>query len=65
MNLRESYKTAKPATTKGEHPTFQIGDVVVMEEGDMPRSSWRLGKVEGLIRGNDNQVRGVHVKTSE
>ena len=32
---------------KGEHLTIQIGDVVVMEEGNMPRSSWRLGKVEG------------------
>ena len=38
--LEESYK---PATT------IQIGDVVVNEEGNMPRSSWRLGKVEGLI----------------
>ena len=39
VNLRESHKTVKPATTKGEHPTVQIGDVVVMEEGNMPRSS--------------------------
>ena len=57
MNLRESYKTV---TAKGEHPTIQIGDVVAMEEGHMPRSSWRLGKVEGLIKGHDNQVRGAH-----
>ena len=65
VNLRESHKTAKPATTKGEHPMVQIGDVVVMEEGNMPRSSWRLGKVEGLIKGHDNQVRGAHVKVAK
>ena len=61
-NLRESHK---PATTKGEHPTIQIDDIVVMEEWNMPRSSWRLGKVEGLIKGHDNQVRGAHEKVAK
>ena len=56
-NLRESHKIAK---TKGEHTTVQIGDVVVMEERNILRSSWKLGKVEGLIKGHDNQVRGVY-----
>ena len=55
MNLRESHK---PATTKGEYPLIQTGDVVVLKEGNMPRSSWRLGKIEGLIKGHDNQVSG-------
>ena len=32
----------KPTSTKGEHPTIQIGDVVVTEEGNMPRSNQRL-----------------------
>ena len=59
VNLRESHKTV---TAKGEHPTIQISDVVVMEEGHMPRSSWRLGKVEGLIKGHGNQVRGAHMR---
>ena len=59
MNLRESHK---PVTTKGEHTTIQMGDVVVMEEGNM---SWRLGKVEGLIKGHDSQVIGAHVKVAK
>ena len=62
MNLRESHKTA---TTKGEHPTVQIGDVVAMEEGNIPRSSWRLGKVEGLNKGHNNHVRGPYLKLSK
>ena len=62
VNLRESHK---PATTKGEHPTIQIGDVVVLDEVNMLSSSWRLGKVEGLIKGHDNQVRGAHVKVAK
>ena len=31
----------------------------------MPRSSCRLGKVEGLIKRHDNQVRGAHVKVAK
>ena len=34
MNLREIHKTA---TTKGEHPIVQVGDVVVMEKGKLTR----------------------------
>ena len=30
----------------------------------MPRSSWRLRKVERQIKGHDNQVRGAHVKVA-
>ena len=62
MNLRESHKTA---TTKGEHPTVQIGDVVAMEERNIPRSSWRLGKVKGLNKGHNNQVREPYLKLAK
>ena len=65
VNLRESHKTAKAATTKGEHPTVQIGDVVVIEEGNMLRSSWKLGKIEELVKGDDDQVRETHMKVAK
>ena len=50
--------------TKDEHP-IQIGYVVVMEEGNIPRLSLRLGEMEGLVKGNDNQVRGAHVNVAK
>ena len=59
MILREK---DKPVTTEDKHPTVQIGNVVVMEEVNMPRSSWRLGKLEQLFKGHGNQVRRAHVK---
>ena len=31
----------------------------------MQRLSWRLGKVERLIKGHGNQVRGAHVKAAQ
>ena len=62
VNLRGSHK---PATRKGEHPTIQIGDAVVMEKGTMPSASWGLGKMEGLIKEHDNQVSGAHAKVAK
>ena len=61
----ELKRSHKPATAKGKHPTIQIGAKIGMKEGNMPESSWRLGKVERLIKGHDNQVRGAHVKVAK
>ena len=61
----ELKRSHKPATTKGEQPTIQIGAKISMKEGNMLGSSWRLGKVERLIKGHDNQVRGAHVKVAK
>ena len=59
MKVREKHK---PATIKDKRPMTQIGNVVVMEEWNMLRSNWRLGKVEGLFTGHGNQARRAHVK---
>ena len=43
-------------------PSIQEGDIVIIhEEGRVPRSQWRLGKVEKLIEGNDGKVRSAEV----
>ena len=57
MNLRESHK---PATTKSEHPMVQIGDAVVIEEWNLLKPGWWLSKMEWVIKGHDNQVKGAH-----
>ena len=36
-----------------------------MKEGNLPRSSWMLGRVEELTKGYDNQVTGAHVKVAK
>ena len=41
-----------------------IGDVVVVYDYELPRTLWRLGKVEQLIRGSDGAVRGAVVKVN-
>ena len=62
LNLREYQKVVLP---REQYPRIEVGDVVLIEEGRVPRSAWRLGKVEGLIKGDDDKVRGAKVKVAK
>ena len=61
LSLRERYQS----NLKKNRPSFKmtphIGDVVLIKE-DLPRGSWRLGKIVELISGSDKQVRSAKVR---
>ena len=38
------------------------GDVVLVRNENLPRGSWKLGKVTGVTAGKDNQIRTAHVE---
>ena len=42
--------------------SLSVGDVVTLFEDNLPRSQWRLGRVEQLIPGMDDNVRAAVVK---
>ena len=42
--------------------SISVGDVVTVFEDNLPRSQWRLGRVEQLIPGADNCVRAAVIK---
>ena len=42
--------------------SLSVGDVVTLFEDNLPRSQWRLGRVEQLIPGTDDNVRAAEVK---
>lgn len=42
----------------------KIGDLVVLKEDNLPPCKWALGKIIEIIRGKDDRVRVVVVKTS-
>ena len=45
---------------KTKQPNLTLGDVVlVKDDTPTPRSQWKLGRIEELIRGADNVIRGV------
>ena len=42
---------------------IKVGDVVHIYADKTPRQQWRMGKVEKLLRGRDNEVRAAEVVT--
>ena len=56
INLRESHKL------RGAAADIQVGDIVIIHEEGVKRHKWKIGKVEKLIKGNDDIVRGAVLK---
>ena len=44
---------------RGRHNA--LGDIVLVHDEAYPRTYWRLGKVERLIKGRDEQIRAAVV----
>ena len=61
VDLREHHKLHKPKD--GER--IEIGDVVLVEEENAKRNSWKLGRVNEVIKGRDGIIRGAEVITSK
>ncbi len=49
--------------TRGENVCPQIGEMVLVIGDQKNRAEWRRGKVVELIKGKDNDVRGVKILT--
>ena len=54
----------KGGSTRKKPETVQIAenDVVILHDENLPQSQWRLGRMEKLIRGDRDIVRGAVVK---
>ncbi|KAL3108965.1 hypothetical protein niasHT_015992 [Heterodera trifolii] len=58
LSLRE-----RDRTNKGGGDLPNEGDIVLIEEAEDPRSFWKMGRVEKLLRGRDGLVRSARVQT--
>ena len=56
-DLREQHRGGK-----GHNARITVGEVVLVDEDNVQRSDWKIGKVVQLIEGQDRQVRGARVK---
>ena len=57
VDLREFHKSK---ATEKVH--IQEGDVVLVKEDNLKRAQWKMGLIEGLIRGKDGIVRKATVR---
>ena len=57
LSLRERETSSRSEGTISP----QIGDIVLLEQEDAPRSFWRLGKITELGKSRDNQVRTANL----
>lgn len=48
-----------------EQPPLKIGDLVVVCDGNLPRSKWMRGRIEGVTIGKDCIIRTATVRTKD
>lgn len=59
--LRQFHQYAVNDKSRQKESNVKEGDVVIVKEENTPRSTWRLGHVKELIKGQDDKVRGALV----
>ena len=60
--LRDVHRYTNQAC--GCSPQIIVGDVVIIHDEDLPRSSWKLGRVEKVLPGRDGRIRAAMVQLS-
>ena len=54
LELRETHRYAN--TRVAQNKVIVVGDIVLVYESSLPRTFWRLAKVEKLIKGTDGDI---------
>ena len=60
LELRETHRYAN--TRVAQNKVIAVGDIVLVYESSLPRTFWRLAKVEKLIKGTDGEIRGAFIR---
>ena len=59
LELRDAHRiNSRPSTG----PMIKVGDIVVVHSDEKRRGFWNLGKIEELIVGRDDEIRGAIVR---
>ena len=61
-NLRESRNAS---VKNGNKPTIKKDDTVIIEESNLPSSTWELAMVHEVIVSKDANIRGALVKVAK
>ena len=58
VNLREYQKIKYP----NKQQIVNVQDTVIVREGKMPRSAWKVGIAQEVVKGMDGNIRGAVVR---
>ena len=61
LELREAHKQH---SQKSNMPNISVGDVVIIHDDDQARCMWKLGRVEKLLVGADDEIRAAVLKVA-
>ncbi|KHN72283.1 hypothetical protein Tcan_01208, partial [Toxocara canis] len=64
LSLRETQKMIHPTLRLSEQRSPKLGEIVIIQEDDVPRGLWKMGKVIEIRRSSDEQIRSAVLKTS-
>ena len=64
MSLRERLPLIHKAHKICHSKEPKEGEIVIVKEDNVPRSSWKLGRVTRLILGRDSKIRSVEIQLS-
>ena len=60
LELRETHRYAN--TGVAQNKVIAVGDIVLVYASSLPRTLWRLARVEKLIMGTDGEIRGAFIR---
>ena len=63
-SLRERYKSTHSHKRNALTITPKPGEIVLVEEPNVPRAEWRLARVTKLVASKDNNIRVAKIKVS-
>ena len=60
LGLRDNHRFS--TASGGTRSLMNIGDVVLIQDENQPRTLWKLGRIEELLTGSDGRVRGARLR---
>lgn len=66
LRWKEEYLKELHRRVKWKYPQrdYEVGDLVVIRQDNLPPNEWRLGRIEKVFKGHDSKVRTADVRTA-
>lgn len=63
-SLRERQRLAHPNSRSAITEQPKLGEIVLLKDEDLPRGSWKIGKILEVKKGREDQIRARVIRGS-